>query len=180
MNLTNRKYLIAYFSRKGQNYVSGRIVDLKVGNTELAAKMIQKQTGGDLFHIETAAAYPKDYSETTQVAQNELRAKARPKLNGRVENIEAYEVIFWGIRIGGGRCLCRSIRFWRAMISRERRSCHSVPMKEAAWVAAKKILPGHAPRPPYWRDSPYRESMQALRHQKCRVGSISWGSRDFT
>ncbi len=96
MNLTNRKCLIAYFSRKGENYVSGRIVDLKVGNTELVAKMIQRQTGGDLFHIETAAAYPKDYSETTEVARNELRTKARPKLNGRVENIEAYEVIFLG------------------------------------------------------------------------------------
>ncbi len=74
MNLTNKKCLIAYFSRKGQNYVSGKIVDLKVGNTEVVAKMIQKRTGGDLFHIETVTAYPKDYTETTEVAKNELRA----------------------------------------------------------------------------------------------------------
>ncbi len=96
MNLTKKKCLIAYFSRKGQNYVSGRIVDLKVGNTEVVAKMIQKKTGGDLFHIDTVTAYPKDYTETTEVAKNELRTKARPKLTGRVENMGAYEVIFLG------------------------------------------------------------------------------------
>lgn len=96
MNLTNQKCLIAYFSRKGQNYVSGRIVDLKVGNTEVVAKMIQKKTGGDLFYIETVKAYPKDYTETTEVAKNELRAKARPKLTGRVENMKTYDVIFLG------------------------------------------------------------------------------------
>lgn len=96
MDLTNKKCLVAYFSRKGQNYVSGRIIDLKVGNTEVIAKMIQKKTGGDLFHIESVAAYPKDYTETTEVAKNELRAKARPKLKGLVENVKAYDVIFLG------------------------------------------------------------------------------------
>ena len=96
MNLTNKKCLIAYFSRKGQNYMSGKIVDLKVGNTEVVAKMIQKRTGADLFHIETVTAYPKDYTETTEVARNELRTKARPKLKNRVQNIGAYDVIFLG------------------------------------------------------------------------------------
>ena len=96
MNATKKKYLIAYFSRKGQNYVSGRIVDLKVGNTEVVAQMIQKKTGGDLFHIETVAAYPKDYTETTEVAKNELRTKARPELKRKVENIGVYDVIFLG------------------------------------------------------------------------------------
>ena len=96
MNLTNKKCLIAYFSRKGQNYVSGRIVDLKAGNTEVVANMIQKITGGVLFHIESVIAYPKGYTETTEVAKNELRAKARPKLTGHVENMGAYDVIFLG------------------------------------------------------------------------------------
>ena len=96
MNVTKKKYLIAYFSRPGQNYVSGRIVDLKVGNTEVVAKKIQKKTGGDLFHIETIAAYPKDYTETTAVAKNELRTQARPKLKRKVENMGVYDVIFLG------------------------------------------------------------------------------------
>jgi flavodoxin len=99
MNLTHKKCLIAYFSRKGQSYVSGRIVDLKVGNTEVVAKMIQKITGGVLFHIESVTAYPKDYTETTEVAKNELRAKARPKLTGQVNNMGAYDIIFLGYPI---------------------------------------------------------------------------------
>lgn len=40
MNLKGKKCLIAYYSRKGSNYVSGRIVDLPIGNTEVAANMI--------------------------------------------------------------------------------------------------------------------------------------------
>ncbi len=96
MNVTNKKCLIAYYSRRGQNYVSGRLVDLKVGNTEVVANMIQKMTGGDLFHIESVTAYPKEYTETTEVAKNELRTKARPKLTGRVENMKGYDVIFLG------------------------------------------------------------------------------------
>jgi flavodoxin len=96
MKATGKKCLVAFFSRKGQNYSSRGIVDLKVGNTEVVASMIQKIAGGDLFHIESVTAYPKDYTETTEVAKNELRAKARPKLTGRVENMGAYDVIFLG------------------------------------------------------------------------------------
>jgi flavodoxin len=96
MKATGKKCLIAYFSRTGQNYVSGRIVDLKVGNTEVVANMIRKMTGGDMFHIESVTAYPKDYTETTEVAKNELRSKARPKLTGRVEGMATYDVVFLG------------------------------------------------------------------------------------
>jgi flavodoxin len=96
MDMTNKKSLIAYYSRKGQNYVSGRLVDLKVGNTEVIANMIQKITGGDMFHIESVTAYPNDYTEATEVAKNELRAKARPKLTRHVENMGAYDVVFLG------------------------------------------------------------------------------------
>jgi flavodoxin len=96
MKATDKKCLIAFFSRRGQNYVSGRIVDLKVGNTEVVANMIQKKTGGDMFHIEPVTAYPKDYTETTEVAKKELHAKARPKLKGQVKDMGAYDIIFLG------------------------------------------------------------------------------------
>ena len=60
MKAHDKKCLVAYFSRKGQNYVSGKIVELKVGNTEVVANMIQKIVRGDLFPIESGTAYPKD------------------------------------------------------------------------------------------------------------------------
>jgi flavodoxin len=49
--MTDTKSLIAYFSRKGDNYVGGSIVNLPVGNTEVAARKIQSLTGGKLFQI---------------------------------------------------------------------------------------------------------------------------------
>ena len=90
------RILIAYYSRKGANYVSGDIVDLPVGNTEVAAGMIQKLTGGDLFKIDTVQPYPADYQKTTEVAQRELNQNARPGLTDRVDTMEAFDVIVLG------------------------------------------------------------------------------------
>ncbi|MCI1965014.1 MAG: hypothetical protein LKJ17_02595 [Oscillospiraceae bacterium] len=44
-----RNVLIAYFSRVGNNYVSGNIVNLPVGNTEITANSIENLIGGELF-----------------------------------------------------------------------------------------------------------------------------------
>jgi flavodoxin len=96
MNVNNSTCLIAYFSRPGNNYVGGNIVNLPVGNTEVVAKMIQEITKGDLFHIEVVNAYPGDYTETTEVAKQELRTNARPKLTRHLKNMASYEVIFIG------------------------------------------------------------------------------------
>jgi flavodoxin len=91
-----KKFLVAYFSRKGQNYVNGKIVDLPIGNTEVVAKMIQKITGSGIFHIESIKPYPIDYTETTDVAKAELSANARPELTSHVENMDDYDMIFLG------------------------------------------------------------------------------------
>ena len=88
------KNLIIYYSRKGQNYVNGSIKDLKKGNTEIVAEFIQKAIGGDLFEIETVQDYPVDYMQTTEVAQDELRAKARPELKKYLDDISEYDNIF--------------------------------------------------------------------------------------
>lgn len=94
--MANQKSLIAYFSRKGNNYVGGSIVDLPVGNTEVIAKKLQKLTGSDLFQIRTVKTYPDDYTQTTEVAQAEKRENARPELAGKVENMDCYDVIYIG------------------------------------------------------------------------------------
>lgn len=86
--------LIIYYSRKGENYVNGRIVDLKKGNTEICAEFIQKAVGGDLFEIETVDAYSKDYNKCTEEAKKELYENACPELKKYLDNIESYENIF--------------------------------------------------------------------------------------
>lgn len=88
------KNLIIYYSRKGQNYVNGNIVDLKKGNTEICAEFIQKAVGVDLFEIETVNDYSKDYHECTEEAQQELRENARPELKRYLSGIEDYDNIF--------------------------------------------------------------------------------------
>ena len=78
------KILIAYYSRKGQNYWNGSIRNLVKGNTEVVAEMIQKAVGGDLFEIETVKEYPVDYTECTEVAKEELLLQAKEAGTGCV------------------------------------------------------------------------------------------------
>jgi flavodoxin len=90
------KVLIAFYSRRGSNYLNGSIVDLPLGNTEVVAGLIQALAGGDTFRIDTLAAYPSDYTRATEVAQDELDRNARPELARDVDNLDDYGVIFLG------------------------------------------------------------------------------------
>lgn len=93
------KTLIAYFSRKGNNYVGGNIVNLSVGNTEIAAKKIAALTGGDLYEIKPVHSYSEDYAACTEEAKQELRTDARPELSGTVPDLSSYDVIYLGYPI---------------------------------------------------------------------------------
>lgn len=96
--------LVIYFSRKGQNYVNGGIAELEKGNTEMVAEYIQSAVGADLFEIETVKEYPADYMECADVAKQEQRDNARPKLKEylREKDIDEYDNIviagpcWWG------------------------------------------------------------------------------------
>lgn len=90
------KSLILYYSRKGQNYVSGDIKDLKKGNTEIVAEFIQEAVGGDLFEVDTVKPYPIDYTKCTEVAKEELRQQARPEVKAYLDSIDEYDNIFIG------------------------------------------------------------------------------------
>ena len=73
--MKEKKILVAFFSRAGENYAVGHI---EKGNTHIIAEMIAAETDGDLFHIEPVTSYPDDYTECTEVAKQELNVKARP------------------------------------------------------------------------------------------------------
>jgi len=94
--VANSKSLIAYFSRKGNNYVGANVVNLPIGNTEVIAKKMQKLTGSDLFQIKAVKSYPDDYTETTNVAQEEKRKNARTELVEKVSDMDSYDVIYIG------------------------------------------------------------------------------------
>lgn len=90
------KILIAYFSRKGNNYVGGSIVNLSVGNTEVVAEMIRDLTGGQLFKLTPANPYSDDYHTCTEEAQKELRANVRPELAEYPDNLDNFDTIILG------------------------------------------------------------------------------------
>lgn len=92
----NNKILIAFFSRPGNNYVNGSIVNLPVGNTEIAARKLQGLTGGSLFRVRPVKKYSEDYRTCTEEAQKELYANARPELENYLDSIDEYDTIVLG------------------------------------------------------------------------------------
>ncbi len=90
------KNLILYYSRKGENYWGGKIVDLKKGNTERVAEFIQKAVGGDLFEVDTVKTYSADYHQCTQEAQAELQAGERVEPKAYLDDLTDYDTIFVG------------------------------------------------------------------------------------
>ena len=88
--------LIAYYSRKGQNYWNGSIVDLAKGNTERVAEFVQRAVGGELFEIEPVREYSADYMTCTEEAKEELRQGARPALKRYPEGLDGVDTIFLG------------------------------------------------------------------------------------
>ncbi len=88
--------LIAFYSRADENYVSGRIIPLKTGNTEAAAGILRKLTGADLFKIEQMQAYSRDYNACIAEAQADQRRNARPELRAYPESIDEYDTVYLG------------------------------------------------------------------------------------
>ena len=76
------KILIAYYSYRG--------------NTKHVAEAIQNETGGSLFEINAATAYPTDYHQMSEQAKKEIEQGVRPPLTEQVANINEYDVIFVG------------------------------------------------------------------------------------
>lgn len=88
--------IIVYFSRKDENYVSGTIKKLEVGNTEVAANILQKLTGADKFRMQPVQEYSKDYNECIAQAQADQRRDARPELKTYPESLDEYDTIYLG------------------------------------------------------------------------------------
>ena len=88
--------LIAYFSRADENYVNGQIKTLAVGNTEVAAKLLQELTGGELFQIRPVRPYARDYNTCIAEAQADQRRDARPELAEYPDSLDGWDTIYLG------------------------------------------------------------------------------------
>lgn len=66
------------------------------GRLRAVADMIQAQTGGTLFSIQTSVDYPGDGGALIDYAAEEQEEDARPELTSHIENPDDYDVIFVG------------------------------------------------------------------------------------
>ena len=66
------------------------------GRLRAVADMIQAETGGELFSIQTSVKYPGDGGELIDYAAEEQDEDARPELTSHIENPDDYDVIFVG------------------------------------------------------------------------------------
>lgn len=90
------KKLIAFYSRADENYVSGLIKLLDIGNTEIVAGIIKELTDADLFKIEQTKPYSKNYNECIAEAQADQKRDARPELRKYPDNFDEYDTIYLG------------------------------------------------------------------------------------
>ena len=93
--MTNKKSLVVFFSRTGENFFPDGIKNIEKGNTHIAAEMVAEVVGADLFEIKAVDAYSDVYKECAARAKQECDADARPEI---VEDIDVseYEVIYLG------------------------------------------------------------------------------------
>lgn len=66
------------------------------GRIRALADIIQKNTGGDLFSIQTSEDYPADGRKLIDFAAKEQDENTRPELTSHIENLEEYDTIFIG------------------------------------------------------------------------------------
>lgn len=95
--------LIAYFTAAENSGVDAvasasysTIDGEAVGRVRAVADMIQANTGGDLFPIQTSVIYPADGGELIDYAAIEQDENARPELTTHIENLEQYDTVFIG------------------------------------------------------------------------------------
>jgi flavodoxin len=98
-----RRTLLAYFSRAGENYWYGGRRILEVGNTEVLATVIADRVACDVYRIEAADPYSPDYDDTIARKVREHDQNARPRIARPVPDVAPYDTVIlaspiWNVR----------------------------------------------------------------------------------
>ena len=86
--------LIAYYSRKGQNYFGGNIKTVEKGNTETLVEMLQELTGAEVFHIKQVVEYSDDYNKCAEEVKYDFENDERPELDEYLQEPDKYDTIY--------------------------------------------------------------------------------------
>ena len=82
------KNLIIYFSRADENYAVGYI---DKGNTEIVAEFVKELIGADMFKVEPAVPYAKDYNTCIKEAKQRI---GNAPIKEKITDISAYDTIY--------------------------------------------------------------------------------------
>ena len=97
-NYNDKKSIVIYFSRADENYSVGYI---EKGNTEVIAEYIHDIIGADLFKVEPAIPYAKDYTTCIEEAKDRQASHHAPIVMS-VPDLSAYEVVYIGAPVYWG------------------------------------------------------------------------------
>lgn len=102
----NHKMLIAYFSEPLSDGVdastsASRLVanGTVYGSVEYLAHLIQTETDADMVRIQTAQAYPNNFDDLAEQANQERQNDVHPALATNIENFDDYDIVFVGYPI---------------------------------------------------------------------------------
>ena len=86
--------LIAYYSRRGQNYFAGNIKTVEKGNTETLVEMLQEMTGAEIFRIKQLVEYSDDYNKCAEEVKYDFENDIRPELDEYLQEPDKYDTIY--------------------------------------------------------------------------------------
>jgi len=87
---------IVFFSRKYENLINGKMVELAKGNTEVLADKISDNLACEQLELQAVKSYPKSYIRMLEIAENEKRNQLRPLFYGLEESLTGEHTLFLG------------------------------------------------------------------------------------
>lgn len=66
------------------------------GNTRQVAQAIAKELNADIYEIKTVEPYPENYSQTVNLAREQLRGNQRPAIQNDTPDLTQYSTILLG------------------------------------------------------------------------------------
>ena len=87
------KTLIAFFSRRDENYVGISKEYLNVGITETAVEKIRELIDADVFQITMKKPYSREYEACMKESKEDLDNNARPELAFMPQSIDACDTV---------------------------------------------------------------------------------------
>ena len=93
--MENKRALVAFFSRAGENFFPGGMRYIEKGNTHIAAEILAELVNADSFEIKSVSGYSNVYKECVAQSIAEYKGNMRPELKENID-VSDYDIIFLG------------------------------------------------------------------------------------